>query len=57
MWTGKVLIKKNIWSPSQEWRAVWGLKAAGRHISEAHLALLARFERLISQITSRLVSA
>lgn len=42
---------------TQEQRAVRGLKAAGWHISEAHLAWLACFERLISQITSRLVSA
>ena len=45
MWTGKVLIKrrkKKSWSLSQEWRAVWGLKGTGRHISEAHLASLAR---------------
>lgn len=56
MWTGKVLIKKKIWS-LKKGGLCGGLKATGRHISEAHLALLARFERLISQITSRLVSA
>lgn len=57
MWTGKVLIKKKEYGHSQEWRAVLGLKATSRHISEALLALMAFFERLISQIISRLVSA
>lgn len=57
MWTGKVLIKKRKRGPCQEWRAVWGLEPTGWDISEAHLASLGRFERLISQITSRLVSA
>lgn len=58
MWTGKGLIKKKKnYGYSLKNGGLLGLKGAGRHISEAHLALLACFERLISQITSHPTSA
>lgn len=57
MWTGKGLIKKKKNRLPLEQGTVGIKKLKGQHISEAHLAFLACFERLISQIASRLVSA
>lgn len=55
LWCGQVrgLIKKK----KKKERGTVGIKKLkGQHISEAHLAFLACFERLISPIASRLVS-